>query len=298
MDRLKIVMTLMIILFVAVLPAHGASAKKKTSISVVHETLLTKGNEDIKGLVLRLPLPSNHKSRAYSQKVTSISVKIDPEPSGMEDISDRAGNSFKKIHWRSVSGPARVELSFSASINERPVILKSKAPYPVRVSKRFEAYLTPTAGEKKIGKKLEEIISEATQGKRTEMDAVRSILDWVHRNIDYKASSPGTGASYSLSKGYGNSGGYPNLLVSLLKRSGIPARVVFGLKIMGQSRSHIWAEVYFPDIGWVPYDPSTKQLAFTSKLIKFTEGPSSGPIIKSWRTSGSKPEYSERTDVN
>ncbi len=290
-------MTLLLIIFVAVLPAIGATVKERSSMSVVHETIFTKKNGNITGLALRLPLPSDHKSRAYSQKIKSISVLISPEPSRIEDISDRSGNSFKKILWGTVN-EAKVVLSFTATQTQRSVALKSKAPYPPKVSKRFATYMEYTPGERKISKDLDEIVFKTTRGITTEMEAVNSILEWVHNNINLKDSGPGTGASYSLSKGYGNSGGYPNLVASLLRRARIPARIVYGLKVEKVSRSHIWVEIYFPDMGWVPYDPSTNELAFSLRLIKFTEGPSSGPIIKSWSTSGSKPAYSERTDVN
>jgi hypothetical protein len=59
---------------------------------------------------------------------------------------------------------------------------------------------------------------------------------------------------------------YSSTMAVLLRASGIPARIATGflagqpddtgLEIVGGSAAHWWVEVYFPEIGWVEFDPT------------------------------------------
>lgn len=59
---------------------------------------------------------------------------------------------------------------------------------------------------------------------------------------------------------------YATTMVTMLRSQGVPARFVVGYTTgeqVGDDRyrvrglnSHAWVQVYFPDVGWVRFDPT------------------------------------------
>jgi hypothetical protein len=83
-------------------------------------------------------------------------------------------------------------------------------------------------------------------------------------------------AAWTLQKKRGTCENYAQLSLALLRSVGIPARYVSGYLVGGDitvsgpistygyrwdAGPHAWIEVYYPDIGWVPYEPQ-KTLGF------------------------------------
>jgi transglutaminase-like putative cysteine protease len=74
---------------------------------------------------------------------------------------------------------------------------------------------------------------------------------------------------------------FAHLMIACLRNMGLPARYVSGYietvpppgkeKLVGTDASHAWVSVYFPDIGWVEFDP-TNNLLPTYKHITTAYG--------------------------
>jgi transglutaminase-like putative cysteine protease len=115
-----------------------------------------------------------------------------------------------------------------------------------------------------------------TAGKKTEVDKVHAIYEWVVENTfrDAKVRGCGVGDVVSMLK-TGNLGGkcadLNALFVGLVRAAGIPARDVygirlapskFGFKALGTGSEvitkaqHCRAEVFLTGYGWVPIDPA------------------------------------------
>jgi transglutaminase-like putative cysteine protease len=114
------------------------------------------------------------------------------------------------------------------------------------------------------------LVNELTQGKTGEYNIVRALYDYF---------GPSHGFVYSLTAPAGNSGNalidflnqkkgfcvqYATALAMLVRTAHFPARVAFGFT-RGTGRQngtykltnlnlHAWTEVFFPNIGWVPFD--------------------------------------------
>jgi transglutaminase-like putative cysteine protease len=88
----------------------------------------------------------------------------------------------------------------------------------------------------------------------------RLIFDFVVAHM--QGSSPEDDALTALNTGRGECGAHAHLFVALCRAAGVPARPVTGLAGLRQGEwlwpegvgTHIWAEFYLPNYGWIPVD--------------------------------------------
>jgi hypothetical protein len=97
---------------------------------------------------------------------------------------------------------------------------------------------------------------------------VTSLMLWVSDNLKYDSNVTKHDASWTFHNKRGTCENYAHLSLAMLRSVGIPARYVSGYLVDGEingyqwdSGPHSWIEVYYPDIGWVPYEPQ-KTLGF------------------------------------
>ncbi|RBY77143.1 transglutaminase domain-containing protein [Geodermatophilus sp. TF02-6] len=118
-----------------------------------------------------------------------------------------------------------------------------------------------------------DLVTSLTAGLGTPYERVQA----VYRHF----TDPASGYRYSLSTAPGTSGDdladflrlrqgyceqYAGAMAVLVRAAGVPARVVLGYtpgttqpdgsRLVTSDDAHAWVEVYFDDIGWVPFDPT------------------------------------------
>lgn len=177
------------------------------------------------------------------------------------------------------------EYGFSAAIktyNERKEI-NSKVKFPLRDTQGYEQYLTET---KTIDKDNPKIISKAAEVAEGEDDlfaVVFNLLRWVEENIEYDLNTLTSGASQKASWVLENRQGVcdemTSLFIAMCRSLGIPARFVSGISYTTSELfqenwlPHGWAEVYFPDYGWVSFDPAFGEYGYVDVThIKLRDG--------------------------
>lgn len=89
----------------------------------------------------------------------------------------------------------------------------------------------------------------------------RKLFNHVIDNIDYELVGGWNVAPTVLKRGTGSCSEYSFVYIALCRAAGLPARYVGSVVIRGDDAStddvfHRWAEVYLPNYGWVPIDPS------------------------------------------
>lgn len=110
------------------------------------------------------------------------------------------------------------------------------------------------------------------------------IADWVENNVDYNLSTLTADVVQPSSWVFKNREGVcdelTNLFISMMRTLGIPAKFISGVAYTNTKNSwgpHAWAEVYFPDKGWVPFDITYKQFGWIDPThIKLMESIDSG----------------------
>jgi transglutaminase-like putative cysteine protease len=145
-----------------------------------------------------------------------------------------------------------------------PAVLRSTGrDYPAEIADRYAA----TEGmSDRVARKTAEITADADNP----YDEARAIETWLESNKDYSLNVSRTSDSmaetfvFEMERGYCEY--FATSMVVMLRSQGIPARYVVGYstgqqvapdtyRVRGMN-AHAWVEVYFPDVGWVKFDPT------------------------------------------
>ncbi len=124
------------------------------------------------------------------------------------------------------------------------------------------------------------------------------IGDWVEKNVKYDLNTLTADVVKPSSWVFVNREGVcdelTNLFISMMRSLGIPARFVSGIaytNVGHQWGPHGWAEVYFPEKGWIPFDVTYGQLGWLDPShIKLKVAADSGDssVKYLWRAYGVK----------
>src|SRR5262245_37363703 len=166
-----------------------------------------------------------------------------------------------------------LEVTSRFTVRERHVDLKAGSGMQA-TRDELAVYLKPTELIPTDGI-VNKTADEVTKGARTDLDKARALYDWTVENTfrDPKTKGCGVGDIKTLleSGTYGGKCADLNaLFVGLCRASGIPARDVYGVRVVESPRGyksmgklgditkaqHCRAEFYAQGIGWVPADPA------------------------------------------
>ena len=165
--------------------------------------------------------------------------------------------------------------------------VQKKITFPFTDMNGYEQYTWPT---KKIDSDHPLIIAKASELAAGEEDLFKvafKLANWVAENVDYKLNDLTTNtaqpASWVLQNKQGVCDEMTSLFVAMCRSLGIPAKFVSGvsytenkevLQALGKNwAGHGWAEVYFPDIGWISFDIAFDEYGYIDPShIKLREG--------------------------
>jgi len=89
----------------------------------------------------------------------------------------------------------------------------------------------------------------------------RRIFDYLIEKLFYERVGGWNTAPTVLERGNGSCSEYTFVYISMCRAAGLPARYVGSVVVRGDDASmddvyHRWVEVYLPNYGWIPVDPS------------------------------------------
>ena len=241
-----------------------------------------------KRLILSYVVPKTFSSPSYNQVIKAFDLKFSRNPQFIEKSVDIRGNEIRRVIWMRPTKPIKVTISIEALNNTSLKPLEPQAVFPLEdLPENVKVYLTAT---KQVPSDHPQIVSKAkklTSLAITQIDAVQQILAWIVDQMTYVQRPLSYDALYSLNTGRGNCQNYSHLSAALMRAAGIPVRIVNGITLkesyhvkisggyltmrMAQGR-HSWIEVFFPDLGWVPFDPQQMQLFVSNRFIRVEVG--------------------------
>ncbi len=122
--------------------------------------------------------------------------------------------------------------------------------------------------------RVKQLAEEITVDAETSFDKTTAITQYLRNNIEYASTVPKTPRNqdtlewilFEYKKGYCVY--YASAEILMLRSIGIPARMAVGFAqgerdgnnyIVRKLNAHAWTEVYFPNIGWVEFEPTGNQ---------------------------------------
>ena len=142
--------------------------------------------------------------------------------------------------------------------------------YPDEIRERY--FLLPRS----LPQRVHDLAREITDGISNPYDKTKAIESYLRTNYTYDLNIPPPPEAsdvadyflFDLQKGYCDY--YATAMVVLARSAGIPARFVSGYSpgsydapnaqyIVRELNAHSWPEVYFPDIGWIEFEPTASQ---------------------------------------
>jgi len=167
--------------------------------------------------------------------------------------------------------------------NEERVKVSTKVPFPLTNIKGYESYILPTETIDSDNVKIVDKATQLAEGEDDEFKVVFKLASWVESNVKYDLNTltaqSAQKASWVLDNKEGVCDEMTSLFVAMCRSLGIPARFVSGVSYTTSDlftenwQPHGWAEVYFPNIGWVSFDIAFGEFGYIdSTHIKLRDG--------------------------
>jgi len=214
-----------------------------------------------------------------TEQQTIINQEISPKPKSIDDTIIFEWTTFDDLVF-TTSVDSRVEVS------DYFPIIKEKIDFPLgEFDPSLNEYLVATENIDSDDPLIIELASDLAKGQDDLNYVVFELFRWVSQNVQYNmstitatASQP---ASWVLENRYGVCDEITTLFMALSRSLGIPARYVSGvaytnyLGIEGWE-PHGWAELYFPEYGWIPFDVTYGEFGFVdASHVVFSNNPDS-----------------------
>ncbi|HEY3332372.1 MAG TPA: transglutaminase domain-containing protein [Capsulimonadaceae bacterium] len=231
----------------------------------------------VQSLKVNIPLPANINLVGWRQSAGTYKVTSVPVAASSELRKDAYGNAFQVL---SFTDPAYGDIVVTADMKTIGASVDLNlplpaAPFPLRsVPDDIALYTKPTSMAQSDNAAIIDLSKQLTTGAKDEAAAVRQIASWVFANIAYSNDAPVVAnAAQTLETKSGQCRGYAYLFAALARAAGIPVRGVCGYTVEGSTVvplsddggstikvrlhdvPHAWVEVWYPEGGWVPYDP-------------------------------------------
>jgi hypothetical protein len=285
-----------VVLFSLALRAGAVIIQTQGEMESEVTVYLTKGLNAKKGsrnLTCIMYLPTDSVEQTKSQTITNIRKTYAPNPTQIRQTVDQFGNSALELSWNRDVNKIHVEMQFDARIVSIFEPLNSDAPFPVFIEDEQKKLLVSTPLSPSNDIYVNYIGRAVSQNLYREIDVVYSLFVWLDRTIrlvNHPEAKEHESAVTVLKAREGDEKGVSNLLVALFKGMGIPARVAYGLSFQREftldqeterysfdspNGEKYWVEVYFPDLGWVSYDPAGAHFGSSSHVLRLSVGPDS-----------------------
>jgi hypothetical protein len=239
-------------------------------------------------LVLSYVIPKSFSSPTYQQKIENLTIRFEPPPTKQNKKIDKRGNQVLEATWSPPVASITATIAFSALNDVSLSTIRTSAPFPLeKTYRQSKDYLRASKYVPSDNSKIRAKAQALTNGATTEFDAAQRILSWVIDHMHYVLVPSSYDGGYSFKTGRGNCQNYSHLAAALLRAVDIPVRIVNGITLkepydvkiknriltmkMAQGR-HSWIEIFFPDLGWVPFDPAGTELFVSNRFIRLEIG--------------------------
>jgi transglutaminase-like putative cysteine protease len=219
----------------------------------------------------------------YPPYQTVRSMEISPR--SYRILSDEYGNRYAEFDFSEQLAYSQIEIKASYEISLQAV------DYDLGdcLGDLPEFYTEPELHIESDNPQIQELARRLTAGLTTPCEKVSAFYNYVGDNLVYSYNAANWGAQAALGTMGSDCTEYSDLLIALSRAAGIPARYLEGVYLSPAEQDqlarteHAWVEVYLPDLGWTPMDPTLGR----SQLLRpdhFARMPANHIIVTSGRS--------------
>jgi transglutaminase-like putative cysteine protease len=218
------------------------------------------------------PDPSSTSRTLLSQEVTlRIPAVVLPaawRPVGVSSASeaDPAFGAETGIVLNGTAAPNETFVVTSLRPETDPAVLDAAGDdYPNELEERYTAL--PESVPDRVFSRTDDVTADAD----TPYEAALAVEQWLRSNYEFRmnrsAVTNDTAAEVLFEREAAHSSALATTMTVMLRAEGVPARYVKGYTpgvpsgtngtyVVRSVHQHSWVEVYFPETGWVPFDPT------------------------------------------
>ena len=216
---------------------------------------------NMQNVVLLVKVPEDIPNR---QEISNIQVSPVPRK-----ITQKSDGRYAEIFLANPRGCTNISISGDAVVNTYNLETAQKGNKNIDTpltEEEKKLYLREEKGIDTKSRFVHNIVTRYIPTATNEVDTVKNIFDYIVNNMTYDMSdiNKNKGALEALHSGTGVCEEFSRAFVTLCRAKNIPARIVSGFDIpfrediQNNTLGHMWAEVYFPEYGWVAFDPSNQ----------------------------------------
>ena len=212
----------------------------------------------VKDLDIYLAVPEN----LPNQELLS-EIEYFPQPTDF--LTDKWGQKVAHYNFQDIESGAFVSVGMKVKValyQVRYFIFPEKVgsleDIPKSINKKYLADDTKYSGSDPF---IQQSVKQAVGDEANPYWIARKIFNYVIDRIEYELVGGWNIAPTVLKRGTGSCSEYSFVYISMCRAAGLPARYVGSVVIRGDDASddevfHRWVEVYLPNYGWIPVDPS------------------------------------------
>jgi transglutaminase-like putative cysteine protease len=212
----------------------------------------------VKDLDIYLAIPENLPNQ-------ELLTEIEYTPQPTDFLTDKWGQKVAYYRFQNIEATQFVTVGMKVRaklFNVRYYIFPEKAgelkDIPQDIKERFLADDTKySINDPFIQRSTKEAVGEESNA----YWIARKIFNYVIERISYELAGGWNIAPAVLKRGSGSCSEYAFVYIAMSRAAGLPARYVGCVAVRGDDASvdevfHRWVEVYLPNYGWIPLDPS------------------------------------------
>jgi len=192
-------------------------------------------------------------------------VSREIQPANYIISTDEYGNQYAEFDLKEMEpgSSAEIVISYEVNINEITFdLMDCKGDLP-------NEYINPELHIESNNDQIVSLVEELSSKNQNVCEQVRTFYDYIGDNLVYTYNGDNWGAQAALGNMGADCTEFSSLLIALSRASDIPARYVEGLLYLDESdavgarQEHAWVELFFPESGWTPVDPTLGRSTLT-----------------------------------
>ncbi len=256
------------------------------------------------------------------QKCLTSNVKIVPTPDELVYQTDYFGNTllfisiYKEHSQLAITSESLVEIVHKGNTDQALNLIliwedvKNKVALHSDVFAEVMQYTLPSL-HVPYSEAIRKFAADCFPAGATLWNGCQALMQKIYSSLDFTPgfTTVNTPVESVLVSRKGVCQDFAHLMIACLRNLGLPARYVSGYietvpppgkeKLVGSDASHAWVAVYFPEIGWVEFDPTNNLMpSYNHITVAFGRDYFDVAPVKGIIFSSGKQDIEVKVDVN